>query len=321
MTMNNAAFNRFNPKSLVLPAIAIIVLVLLCLVPSFKSLYITVLFITIISYIILTVAWALFSGPTGYISLAPAAFFGIGMYTAAVLGKDLPFFLVIVLAALICFVFALLVGAITLRLRGIYFTIFTFGLVFLIQQLLTWWEIEFTHTRGRFVVVVENDTIYYYMLAILVVLVLLAFFMARSKWGRALRSIGQNEEAAAHTGVNTTSLKIITFGLSALFMGAAGAALATRLTYIDPGGAFNINYSFFPVMMAIFGGMTNLNGQIAGAAVFAYLEEQLTTKFPYYYMLIFGTIMVVVITFLPDGLLGLVKRLRKRGGVKSHAHS
>ena len=68
-------------------------------------------------------------------------------------------------------------------------------------------------------------------------------------------------------------LKVITFGLSALFMGAAGAALATRVTYIDPGSAFNINYSFFPVMMAIFGGMTNLYGQLVGAAVFAYLEE------------------------------------------------
>jgi branched-chain amino acid transport system permease protein len=319
--MNDSAASKFNLKSLVLPAIALVVLILLCVIPTFKSVYITVLFITIMSYVILTVAWALFSGPTGYISLAPAAFFGIGMYTAAVLGKELPFYLVIVLAALICFVFASMVGSITLRLRGIYFTIFTFGLVFLIQQVLTWWEIKFTHTRGRFVVVVDNNVIYYYMLAILVLLVLLAFFIARSKWGRALRSIGQNEEASAHSGVNTTLLKIITFGLSALFMGAAGSVLATRLTYIDPGSAFYINYSFFPVMMAIFGGMTNVYGQMAGAVVFAYLEEQLTTKFPYFYMLIFGVIMVVVITFLPDGLLGLVKRWRKRGVVKANANT
>jgi branched-chain amino acid transport system permease protein len=319
--MNDSAASKFNLKSLVLPAIALVVLILLCVIPAFKSVYITVLFITIMSYVILTVAWALFSGPTGYISLAPAAFFGIGMYTAAVLGKELPFYLVIVLAALICFVFASMVGSITLRLRGIYFTIFTFGLVFLIQQVLTWWEIKFTHTRGRFVVVVDNNVIYYYMLAILVLLVLLAFFIARSKWGRALRSIGQNEEASAHSGVNTTLLKIITFGLSALFMGAAGSVLATRLTYIDPGSAFYINYSFFPVMMAIFGGMTNVYGQMAGAVVFAYLEEQLTTKFPYFYMLIFGVIMVVVITFLPDGLLGLVKRWRKRGVVKANANT
>ena len=74
-------------------------------------------------------------------------------------------------------------------------------------------------------------------------------------------------------------------------------------------------------MMAIFGGLNNLYGQMAGAVVFAYLEEQLTTKFPYFYMLIFGLIMVVVITFLPDGLIGLVNRWRKRGAPKANANT
>jgi branched-chain amino acid transport system permease protein len=126
-----------------------------------------------------------------------------------------------------------------------------------------------------------------------------AILIARSKYGIALRSIGQDEEAAAHAGVNVTLLKTVTFALGSLFMGAAGAAIATRLSYIDPGSAFNINYSFFPVLMAIFGGMTNIYGAVIGAGVFAFLEETLTTKFPYFYMLIFGVIMVMVITFLP----------------------
>jgi branched-chain amino acid transport system permease protein len=290
-------------------------------VPAFNQLYITVLFITILSYLILTVSWVLFSGPTGYVSLAPAAFFGIGMYTAATLGKQMPFPVLLIVAAAVAFIFALLVGAVTLRLRGIYFTIFTFGLVFLIQQSLTWWEVKFTHTRGRFVVLVDNNTIYYYMLAIFVILLVTAFLIRRSKYGLALQSIGQNEDAAGHAGVNVTALKIITFAISALFMGAAGAALAVRLTYIDPGSAFNINYSFFPVMMAIFGGMSTLYGSIAGAAAFAYLEEELTTRFPYYYMLIFGIIMVAVITFLPDGLVGLIQRWRKGGLSKTDAHT
>ncbi len=97
--------------------------------------------------------------------------------------------------------------------------------------------------------------------------------------------------------------------------------MATRLNYIDPGAAFNINYSFFPMLMAIFGGMRNLAGPIIGAAIFAYIEEFLTTKFPYYYMLIFGTIMVLVITFLPDGLIGLLQRWRKGGSQKANADS
>jgi branched-chain amino acid transport system permease protein len=308
-------------KRYLLPLVGLIFLALLVSVPFFNSLYITVLLITIMAFVILTVAWALFSGPTGYVSLASAAFFGIGMYSAAVFGKQMPLFAVILLAAFISFGFALLIGAVTLRLRGIYFTIFTFGLVFFIQQLLTWWEVKFTHTRGRFVVVVDNDTIYFYMLAILVICIVTAFLIRRSKWGRALRSIGQNEEASAHSGVNVTPIKILTFALSALFMAAAGATMATRVTYIDPGSAFNINYSFFPVMMAIFGGMTNLYGQMIGAGVFAFLEEFLTTRFPIFYMLIFGAVMVAVITFLPDGLIGLVQRWRKGGLRKKDARN
>jgi branched-chain amino acid transport system permease protein len=262
-------------------------------------------------YIVLTVSWVLFSGPTGYISLAPAAFFGVGIYTSAILGKALPLPIVIFIGGLASFCLALLVGALTLRLRGIYFTIFTFGLVLLIQQLLLWYEIKFTHTRGRFVILVDNTTIYYVMLVILVVLLITAYLIKRSKYGLALQSIGEDEEAAAHTGINVTALKTIIFAVSALFMGAAGAIMATRWTYIDPFIAFNPLFSFLPVLMAIFGGMGQFYGPVIGAAIFGYLEEVLLTKFPYYYMLIFGIILVVAILYLPDGLVGLVQKLRK----------
>jgi branched-chain amino acid transport system permease protein len=312
---------KLNARQLILAAVLLLILAALAAIPSLNNLYITVLFITILSFVILTVSWMVFSGPTGYISLAPAAFFGMGMYTAAVFGKHMHFFLVILLAAAICFVFAFLVGIVTLRLKGIYFAIFTFGLVFLIQQLLTWAETTFTHTRGRFVVVIDNSTIYYYMLAILVVLLIGAVILRRSRFGLALQSIGQDEEAAAHAGVNVTPIKVITFAGSSMFMAAAGAALAARQTYIDPGSAFSINYSFFPVLMAVLGGMTNLYGPVIGAAAFAYLEDILTTKFPNYYMLIFGLTMVGVIAFLPNGLIGLTQRLWKRGVVKNNAHT
>ncbi len=322
MIMSTAKVSKkWNGKAWILPAISLVILALLAVVPLFNSVYITVLFITILAYIILTVGWVIFSGPTGYVSMAPAAFYGIGMYAAAILGKQLPFPIVIAIASGISFVFALLVGSVTLRLKGIYFTIFTFGLVLLIQQLMSWYEVSFTHTKGRFAIVLDNNIIYYYMLGIFVVLIITAILLARSKWGIALRSIGQDEEAAAHAGVNVTPLKVITFALGSLFMGAAGAAIATRLTYIDPPTAFNINYSFFPILMAVFGGMTNLISPIIGAAVFAYLEEILTTRFPFFYMLVFGLIMVLVITFLPNGLYGLIQRRRRGGLVKTDAHT
>ena len=303
----------FTSKRFLVPGlVSLILLILLATSPLYISAYNVILLAAILMYIVLTVSWAFFSGPTGYISLATAAFFGVGLYTTAVLGKALPLLAVVAAGGLVSFVLALLVGAITLRLRGIYFAIFTFGLVVLIKELLLFWEITITRTRGRFVVLETNTLIYYVMLGIFVLLMLTAYFIRRSKFGLAMQSIGDNEDAAAHMGVNVTLVKVITFAVSAFFIGAAGAIMATRWTYIDPYVAFNPLFSFLPVLMAIFGGMGQLYGPVIGAAIFAYLEELLLTKFPYYYMLIFGIILVVVILYLPDGLIGLIQRLRQR---------
>jgi len=304
--MNNVTFAS---KRFVVPGlITLILLILLATLPRYAPAYTVILLTSVLMYIILTVSWTIFSGPTGYVSLAPAAFFGVGIYTSAVLGKALPLPVVIGMGGLASFCLALLIGALTLRLRGIYFTIFTFGLVELIKHLLLWYEVNITGTRGRFVIVVDNKTIYYGMLIVFVMALLTAYLIRRSKFGLALQSIGESEEAAAHIGINVTLLKVVTFAISAVFMGAAGAIIATRWTYVDPYIAFNYLYSFMTVLMAIFGGMGQFYGPILGAAVIAYLEEILITRFPYYYMLLFGLILVVVILFLPNGLVGLIQR-------------
>lgn len=304
--MNHVTFasKRFAAPGL----ITLILLILLATLPRYAATYTVILLTGILMYIILTVSWVIFSGPTGYISLAPAAFFGVGIYTSAVLGKAFPLPVVIGMGGLASFCLALLIGALTLRLRGIYFTIFTFGLNELIKNLLLWYEVNITGTRGRFVILVDNKTIYYVMFIIFVMTLLTAYLIRRSKFGLALQSIGESEEAAAHIGINVTLLKVVTFAVSAVFTGAAGSIIATRWTYVDPYIAFNYLYSFMPVLMAIFGGMGLFYGPILGAAVFAYLEEILITRFPYYYMFLFGLILVVVILFLPNGLAGLIQR-------------
>jgi branched-chain amino acid transport system permease protein len=307
-------------KSAFLLGLLFLFFILLAFLPFYASAYTVILLTAIVMYIVLTMSWVIFSGPTGYISLAPAAFFGVGIYTSAVLGKALPLPIVICVGGLASFCLALLVGALTLRLRGIYFAIFTFGLVELIKQLLLFWEINITHTRGRFVILVNNTTIFYVMLSIFVVLLLTAFLIRRSKYGLALQSIGEDEEAAAHTGINVNALKTIIFAVSAIFIGATGAIMATRWTYIDPYIAFNVLFSFMPVLMAIFGGMGQFYGPIIGAAIFAYLEEILLTRFPYYYMLITGIILVVAILYLPEGLVGLIQKWRKGDLVEEHAN-
>jgi branched-chain amino acid transport system permease protein len=311
---------RFDLRKARTSGALIILLILFATLALYGSTYTVILVTSIFMYVILTVSWVIFSAPTGYISLAPAAFFGVGIYTSAILGTELPLPLVILAGGLASSCLALFVGALTLRLRGIYFSIFTLGLVELIKHLLLWYEIKFTGTRGRFVILVDNVTIYYVVLIILVILLLTAYLIRRSKYGLALRSIGEYEDAAAHTGVNVNALKTITFAISASFMGATGAIMATRWTYIDPYIAFNLLFSFMPVLMAIFGGMGQLYGPVLGAAVFAYLEELLITRFPYYYMLTFGLILLIVIFYLPDGLVGLIQKLRERGQRKQHAN-
>jgi branched-chain amino acid transport system permease protein len=311
--------NRIFKGSRLWWLISLILLALLATLPFYGSAYTVILLTAIIMYIILTVSWTMFSGPTGYLSLATAAFFGVGIYTMAELGGELPLLPAVIAGGLVSFIIALIVGAITLRLRGIYFAIFTFGLVELIKHLLLFWEITVTGTRGRFVVLIDNDTIFWVILGIFVVLMLTYYFIRRSKYGAALQSIGENEEAAAHIGINVTLLKIITFAVSAFFMGAAGAIMATRWTYVDPYVAFNVLFSFLPVLMAIFGGMSQLYGPVIGAAVFAYLEEMLLTRFPYYYMLTFGIVLIVVILYLPNGLVGLVQKGWKRVSGGQHA--
>jgi branched-chain amino acid transport system permease protein len=299
--------------------LGLVALILAAGVPFYAPVYTVILLTSILMYMTIAVSWALFSGPTGYISLASAAFFGAGIYTAAILGMALPLPLVIVAGALASFCLALLVGALTLRLKGIYFVMFTFGLVELLLHFILWWEVTISGTTGRVVPPAGNATVFYAMLIIFVILLLTVFLIRRSRYGLALLSIGENEEAASHAGVHVTALKVIIYAVSALFMGAAGAAMATRWTYIDPKIAFNPLISFMPVLMAIFGGIRPLYGPIIGAAIFTYLEEFLITRFPYYYMLIFGIIMVVAILYMPDGLVGLTQRLWKGITGRNHA--
>lgn len=298
----------------------LILSILLATLPFYSGGYTVVLVSSILMYVVITVSWVIFSGPTGYISLAPAAFFGVGVYASALMGFKLPLPAVIGIGGLASFCLALLVGALTLRLRGIYFVMFTFGLVELLLHFLLWWEVNITGTTGRVVPPVGNTAVYYLMLITFAILMLTAYLIKHSKFGLALWSIGEYEEAAAHMGVNVTALKTVAFAISAFFMGAAGAIMATRWTYIDPKIAFNPLISFMPVLMAIFGGMGQLYGPIIGAAIFTYLEEFLITRFPYYYMLIFGLIMVVAILYLPNGLVGLIQRQWRGVSERRHAN-
>ena len=323
-------FRKINwKKTALIWGIPLVGVILLSFLPAYGSGYWVTRFTYFLMYIILAVAWTIFSGATGYISLASSAFFGVGIYAAALLGESMPLIFVVFIGGAASFALAFIFGAITLKLRGIYFAMFTFGLVLFFKELIYYYEINVEGLRGRFVVLQSNNTIYYYLLGIFVVTMIVAYLMRRSKFGLALRSIGQNEEAAAHTGVNVTMVKIVTFAISATFMGAAGVIMATKWTYVDPGVAFNLMISFTPVLMAIFGGMGNIYGPVIGAVLFAYIQEVLTTgELNNYYMLIFGSVLIAAIVFMPNGimgviqkLIGLVRKWRKGGSTVQNANT
>jgi branched-chain amino acid transport system permease protein len=312
--------NKYNWKKLGMNAgIPLIILLALIFLPYYGSWadYGITLFSSFLVYAILSVSWALFTGTTGYLSLATAAFYGIGFYAAAIFypltGTILPIIVILVIAAAASFILAFIVGAITLRLRGIYFAMFTFGLVLLVAQVVNYWLVSIQGIRGIVVASEGTGTIYYYLLGIFVVTILVSFLIRRSKWGLALRSIGENEEAAAHTGVNVTMVKVLVFAVSAALMGMVGVIVAIKTAYVDANTAFYPMISFAPALMAIFGGMGNLYGPAIGAVIFTYLQEMLQTgSLKNYYMLIFGVILIVTILYLPTGLMGLIQNLWKR---------
>lgn len=282
--------------------------VALAFVPSVANGYQLSLAINIMNYTVLATAWTLFSGPTRYVSLATVAFFGIGAYTVAVLGEVLAWPLVLLVAFAIGFVLSLFVGLATLRLSGVYFVIFTFGLAELVRQLVTWYEVNVTRTLGRYVFVdITTEQIYWQLLALAVVVFLSGWLIQRSKLGLALRVIGDDEAVARHVGINTTLAKVVLFAFSASFMTLAGAVMAPRWTYIDPAIAFNPVVSFQVLIMALLGGVQRLYGPVFGVIPLVMLFEVLLAKFPNHFSIMVGIAFLLIVYAIPRGIVGLIE--------------
>jgi branched-chain amino acid transport system permease protein len=287
----------------------------LAAVPFAADAYRLSLAISIMNYIVLATAWALFSGPTRYVSLATVAFFGIGSYTVAVLGEGNPWPLVLLAALAVGILVALVVGLATLRLSGVYFVIFTFGLAELVRQLVTWYEVNKTRTLGRYIFLdISAGQIYWQLLALAVLVFAAGLLVRRSRLGLALRVIGEDEAVARHVGIDTTFAKIALFVLSAAFMTVAGAVMAPRWTYIDPAIAFNPVLSFQVLIMALLGGVHRLYGPLFGVIPMTLLFEYLLARFPNHFSILVGIAFMLVVYAIPRGVVGLVERLAQRRG-------
>jgi branched-chain amino acid transport system permease protein len=288
---------------------ALVVLVAaLAAVPWLVSDYGLGFMINLMCYLVLTVAWALFSGTTRYVSLATAAFFGVGAYTVAMLVKTMPLYATFGVALALGTLMALLVGLVTLRISGMFFVIFGFGLSELMRELLVWWEINQTHTMGRYVFVPFDTTlIYEHLLGLAVLVFLMGWLLRRSRLGVALLVIGDDETMARQAGINVPLAKVMIFVVSSVFMTVVGAVMAPRFGYLSPEFAFNPLISFTVVIMALLGGMQRLWGPVLGVVPLALLSELLQVRFPFWYSVLLGLVFMVIVYFLPRGVTGLVE--------------
>lgn len=268
-------------------------------------------------YGILALSWNIVGGLAGYPSFATAAFFGFGAYTAGVLlSKGVPLAVSVAAAGGLSFALACLLGAALLRLRGHYFAIASLSLIEVFRELVNnatdltgggmGLNIPLTSTAG---VMADATFFFYVMWGLLVGTALMVIVVAGSKLGFGLACIRQNETAANMIGLNTTLYKSVAFGLSACFVGAAGGVYAAWVHYIDPSDVFDILYSVKPIVMALIGGLGSPLGVLIGAFVYLGLEEVVWRNYIQIHSGVLGVLIVVLLLFLPHGLMSLRSRL------------
>ena len=296
-------------RTLILAALALGVAALL---PLTGSGYWLGLGLNIAMFTVLATSWALFSGPTHYISLATAAFFGLGTYTVGLGFETLPYWSLVVLAGVLGAILAALVGLATLRLSGVYFVIFTLGLAELVRQVITWAQ-NMSGQKGLYVLTdITEDHIYWQLVGLAALVYLLGWLIGRSRLGFALRIIGDDEEVARHSGIDTARAKVLLFMVPGAVAAITGAMLAPRYVYIEPALAFTPMLSFQVVIMALLGGAGRLWGPLVGVIPFAILWETISSTFPNQTMLLLGVAFLVIVYVLPKGFVGLIDTIRRR---------
>jgi branched-chain amino acid transport system permease protein len=261
-------------------------------------------------YVALCTAWTLFSGPTHYVSLATAAFFGLGTYAVGLGLDQLPFPVLVLAGGAVAAILAGLVGAATLRISGVYFVIFTFGLAELVRQVVSYGQVKLTGKMGLYVFTDFTEKHIYWMLLALTVLVFVTgWLINRSRLGFAMQIIGNDETVAKHSGIDTAKLKIVLFMISGAFIGMAGAILAPRYAYIEPPAAFTPMTSFLVVIMALLGGTRRLWGPLIGVIPFTLLMDFVSVRFPNDTSIVIGIAFLVIVYVLPDGITGRLEQL------------
>jgi len=264
-------------------------------------------------YSLLAVGLNITVGYTGLLDLGYAAFYGVGAYVYALLstGIGLSFWLGLPVGGLVAAFFGLILGLITLRLRGDYLAIITLGFVQIIYLVLNNWDSVTQGPNGIMQIgrpeiagfVIRDQLHFYYLiLSFLLIVVLAVHRLVHSQIGRAWIAIREDELAAEAMGINTTRMKVLAFALGAGIAGIGGVFFAARYTFVSP-ESFTFLESVRILSMVVMGGMGSLPGAILGAFLLTLLPE-LLRDLANYRMLIFGAALVVMMVFRPQGIWG-----------------
>jgi len=289
------------------PAAAVVLLIAL---PFIGNNYILRIATSMLMYVALASSWNYIGGFAGYPSFATAAFFGLGAYAGGILQfKGVPMVAAWLIAGVIVTAFASAVGRAILRLRGHYFAIASLVIADVLREVINGMTGVTGGGMGLNVPVMKIDVttqarlFYAAMLAVAALAVVTSAFLDRSRIGFGLRCIEQNEDVALRLGVHTARYKTIAFALSSIYPALAGAVYASWVSYIDPAEAFDVLFSIKPIIMALLGGAGTVAGPIVGAFIFQAMEELVWRNFLSVHLGLLGLIVVLLILFLPQGLL------------------
>jgi branched-chain amino acid transport system permease protein len=277
----------------------------------------------VLQYVVLATAWNILGGYTGYVNFGTPAFFALGAYTAVVLIKWLkaPLLAQLAAGAVVAGALGLGIGYLTLRLRGVFFSIATLALAVVLQTMFINWE----YTGGaRGITLARPATaplfgsyvqfLFVVMLVLAVLAVATAWWIERSWIGRGLAAIRDNEEAAECMGVPTLRLKLVATTVSGLLMGLAGAPFPYYVTFVEPVSVFDLNYAVNSLAMPMIGGSTTWAGPVIGAVLLGTAQQIATvTISSALNLLLVGVILVAFVILAPEGIVGLVQRLVRRG--------
>ena len=275
----------------------------------------------ILQYVVIATAWNILGGYAGYVNFGTPAFFALGAYTAVFLTRSIkaPLPVLIVGGGLVAALLGLGIGYLTLRLRGTFFSIATLALSVVLQTMIINWEYV-GGSRGISVIrppgpPFGNYVVFLFtvMLGLAVGAVLVARFIERSWVGRGLAALRDNEEAAECMGVPTLRLKLFATTASGFLLGVAGAPFPYYVTFVEPNSAFALDYAVNALAMPMIGGTTSWVGPVIGAVLLGSAQQLATvTISSELNLLIVGVVLVAFVVVAPEGILGLVRRLRAR---------